>query len=298
MARYIGIDGGASTTRFVLWDTDRGVLASSRVEQPSNCQLVGIDAVTATFRSGIALLGEDLHADGIGAGLSGAGRPQDRQLLETALKGLGITDHVLVASDAMAALYGALPDAVGVLVIAGTGSIAFARNASGRTARAGGWGHFFSEAGSGFWFVTEAWQAVLNARDRMGPETTLSKRLCAYFHMEHCEDVVPLYYGHFDKRQIAAGCPVVLAAAAEGDAVACAIVQRGAQRLGQMVQAAASSAGLQRPVRVSTAGSVFQDQCFNEAFRMALTERCPGSLFQPPLCEPVVGAARMIAAAS
>lgn len=298
MARYIGIDGGASVTRFVVWDSAEGVIASSRIEEPSAYRLVGVESVVATFRAGISLLGQNLNVDGIGAGLSGAGRPHDREVLEGVLRGLGVTNHVLVAGDAMAALYGALPDAVGVLVIAGTGSIALARNADGETGRAGGWGHFFPEAGSGFWFVTEAWQAALDARDGMGKETALTERLCKYFGLENCDNVVSLYYSGFEKRRVASGCPVVLSTAADGDVVAQEIVMKGARRLSQMVQAAASSVGFEGSVGVSTAGGVFQDHVFMKAFQTTLREVAPRISIQPPLHEPVVGAALMIAAMS
>src|SRR5439155_578112 len=104
------------------------------------------------------------------AGLSRPGRSPDfRRLVFELLPGADLE----VVSDAAVALWGALPEGEGVAVLAGTGSIALARSADGREARAGGYGALVGDEGSGFWLGRAAATAAVRAADGRGPPTGL-----------------------------------------------------------------------------------------------------------------------------
>ena len=81
---------------------------------------------------------------------------------------------VLVVNDALVALEAGAPDEPGVVVIAGTGSIAYGRNERNQAARAGGWGYMLGDEGSGYWIGRAALRAVLREADRRGPATQLT----------------------------------------------------------------------------------------------------------------------------
>src|SRR5437764_3315818 len=87
------------------------------------------------------------------------------------------TRRLIVTNDAVSALAGATASGQGIITIAGTGSIAFGRNASGRTARAGGWGYIFGDEGSGFDIVRQALRAALRMEEGWGPSTRLREVL-------------------------------------------------------------------------------------------------------------------------
>ena len=97
-------------------------------------------------------------------GLSGAGRPEVRDAV-AGMMGEIVRGHVEVVSDLETTLEAAFGGGPGVIVIGGTGSIAYGRDADGRTARAGGWGLAISDEGSGEWIGRAAVSAVLSAKD-------------------------------------------------------------------------------------------------------------------------------------
>jgi glucosamine kinase len=167
---YLGIDGGGTKTTCVVGNESR-ILATATAG-PSNI-----------FRVGEAQTRESLHqcvrqactAAGITAqqiahtcvGGSGAARPE----LAAAVR--GILEEILsapidVVGDSETSLQAAFDDGPGVIVIAGTGSMAYGRNTQGETARAGGWGFAIGDEGSAHWIGRSAITAVLRASDSNG----------------------------------------------------------------------------------------------------------------------------------
>ena len=102
-----------------------------------------------------------------------SGGPEDKQAI---LREILPADVVVVTDDAVIALAGATAGEPGIVTIAGTGSIAFGRNAAGRTARIGGWGYIFGDEGGGFDIARQALRAALRAEEGWGPPTALWPR--------------------------------------------------------------------------------------------------------------------------
>src|SRR5208282_6278819 len=86
-------------------------------------------------------------------------------------------EQMMVTTDAAIALSGATATGQGIAAIAGTGSIAFGRNAEGRTARTGGWGYIFGDEGGAFDIARQALRAALRMEEGWGPETALRRML-------------------------------------------------------------------------------------------------------------------------
>src|SRR5208283_3215279 len=82
----------------------------------------------------------------------------------------------------------------GVVVIAGTGSIAFGENALGETARAGGWGYIFGDEGGGFDIVRQALRAVLSEHEGWGPRTALTPALLEATDTAHAKETLHRLY--------------------------------------------------------------------------------------------------------
>jgi len=159
---FLGIDGGGSKTSFLLEDSEERELA--RFESgPSNWLSVGSERARESISQGILNLPSS--PDVVCGGFAGAGRPEGAEFYQKCLSTLLPRARVFVEIDAHIAYMGALGPKPGVLLIAGTGSIAIARKTDGSWIRAGGWGPLFGDEGSGFWIGRAAIRTALRAHD-------------------------------------------------------------------------------------------------------------------------------------
>ena len=154
---------------------------------------------------------------------------------------IGHKSRVLVVNDALIALTAGARDAPAIVIIAGTGSIAYGRNATGEAARAGGWGHMIGDEGSGYWIGREALSAVMRASDGRGPATRLTAAILAQLNLND-ESRLPriVYDREVPRVTVAAMGPIVQDAADQGDAVARRILERAADELVLAAQSVAS----------------------------------------------------------
>jgi N-acetylglucosamine kinase-like BadF-type ATPase len=207
--RYLGIDGGGSKTRFLLVDEHFNEVSHAE-SGPSNYLTVGAEAAAKAIQQGLSHLTERPNI--VCAGFAGAGRPDGvtfyRKVLESLVPGAGI----LIESDAFVASVGAIGNDPGVLLIAGTGSIAIGRDKNSSIFRIGGWGPHFGDEGSGFWIGREAVRAALRFVDS---ETSmeLTERIAAQLGLRSISDVVAAWAsGKVGVPEIAGLFPEVLAA--------------------------------------------------------------------------------------
>ena len=227
----IGVDGGGTKTLAIIVDAQgnergRGIAGSA------NHESVGIEKAVYHIRSAI----EDAasHADyplplrSAWIGLAGIDRPHDYDLLLPRLQPLA--QHIRLTNDADLVL-SALPDAVGIALIAGTGSIALGRDARGSSVRAGGWGHLIGDEGSGYELGRRCLQVVARAADGRGQATILEKLLLKQWNLDNANDIIGKVYNECDKASIAALSALVCVAAREGDEVARGIVKDAAYEL-------------------------------------------------------------------
>lgn len=159
---FLGIDGGGSKTTFLLEDGNGHELARTEAG-PSNWLSAGADEARESLAAGIAALPS--VPDVACGGFAGAGRPAGVAFYRGCLESLLPETRVLVETDAFITYIGAIGIQPGVLLIAGTGSIAMARKSDGTMTRVGGWGAMFGDEGSGFWIGREAISVALRAND-------------------------------------------------------------------------------------------------------------------------------------
>jgi N-acetylglucosamine kinase len=176
-------------------------------------------------------------------------------------------------------------------LIAGTGSIAFGRNAAGLTARSGGWGYVFGDEGGAFDIARQATRAALRMEEGWGPPTALRQALLETTGARNANQALHDFYSPaWPRSRVATLAPLVDAAAVYGDAVALQILDRAAQDLallaaavrGQLWQAGDA-------VEVVYVGGVFQSRRLLERFRM-LAEFEEGNHCHPPNHGPAEGA--------
>jgi N-acetylmuramic acid 6-phosphate etherase len=242
----LGIDGGGTRTVVLL---ARGSTVLGRGEAgPSNLRAVGEEDAFAALHQAIqaAFAAAALPAGPVASaclGLAGAGRAEERQQVLDWARQVGLAERVEVTTDAALLLAAGTPGGWGLALVAGTGSIAWGRDASGREARAGGWGPLLGDEGSGYAIALAALQAVARADDGRGPATALTERLLAAMGLPSAAALVPaLHGGAWDRPALAALAPVVLETAS-CDAIATAVVGAAARQLAQTTAALAQALG-------------------------------------------------------
>ncbi len=234
MSRYvIGVDGGGTKTRAVVLDHDgrevgraEGGPAIASARDP----LGAAQAVAGVARAAAAAAGVQTPVEVVWAGLSGAGREAARSAVELELGRTGVARMVRVGTDVEAAFHDAFGHGPGILLIAGTGSIAWGRSESGREARVGGWGRHIGDEGSGYAIGVEALRRIARQADGRARETNLRKVILDHLRLAGPDDLVQ-WSADASKSQVAALAPVVTLAAEVGDEVAAEILARAVDEL-------------------------------------------------------------------
>jgi len=180
----------------------------------------------------------------------------------------------------------------GIVVIGGTGSIAYGQNADGRTARAGGWGYLFGDEGGGFWIVREAMRAALRWEEDWGSPTSLRAILLDATGARNMNDLMHrCYTPEFPRPRVACLAHQVNAAAEASDPIARQILINAARELcvlARALQAQLFQAG--ELVRCAYVGGVFHSRILLASFREILGT--DASLLVPcaPVHDPAEGA--------
>jgi N-acetylglucosamine kinase-like BadF-type ATPase len=230
----LGIDAGGTKTVCLLADEEGTILSVAR-GPGANLQVAGELEVEKVLHHVMttALDGrQDVRPRAVCLGIAGVDREDDSRIVAAIMRRISPGSRLLVVNDALVALEAGAPGVPGIVIICGTGSIAYGRNGNGIAARAGGWGHIIGDEGSGYWIGRQAVQAVMRDADGRGPATTLSKQVLAHFDVATAASLVHIVYGpHSANRSIAMLGPSVQLASESGDAVASAILDRAADEL-------------------------------------------------------------------
>jgi glucosamine kinase len=187
-------------------------------------------AIETTVRLAARDAGVSLPFRALWAGLAGAGRKGERAAVEIALRALGLARAVRVGMDVEGAHRDAFGTGPGVLLVVGTGSMAWGRDPEGREIRVGGWGETLGDEGSGYWLGLEGLRAVARAADGRSPSTSLSGTLLEALRLPGPSALIP-WAASATKGEIAALAPHVLGAARAGDPTAEAVVEEGLEAL-------------------------------------------------------------------
>src|SRR2546422_9701649 len=150
----LGVDAGGSHTAVAIGDQRGRVLA--RADGPGSAMRPGgaersAAVILDVARRAVTQAKVMLPASIALVGAAGAGRPPEQEALAAAIKAAGVAERVDVRGDTEIALAAAFGDGPGILINAGTGSIAYARGADGRLHRAGGHGWQLGDEGGGYW---------------------------------------------------------------------------------------------------------------------------------------------------
>lgn len=248
---FVGVDGGGTHTRALVVDAagrERSLVEGG----PGIVDSEDIPAAVRHMASVVAHALRDARGEEQGGeaqaedravaawfGLAGAGREAVAGAVREGLESEGIAERIHVGTDLEAAFQDAFGDGPGVLLVAGTGSVAMVRREDGQVLRSGGWGALLGDEGSAFAIGLRGLRAIARAHDRRGPETVLTPRILDELGIQDPRDLVTFASGA-SKSELASLAPEILAAAEGGDAVATQIRAEAASGLGSLLRAVLS----------------------------------------------------------
>lgn len=298
----LGVDGGGTTTICVA-ARPGGSVAGRGAGGPSNVLSGGHATAVASLRDAMraALQGAPVEQIvSVCAALAGSAELEARRLAKTAvadaLAGVGeraAIARIEVVPDAYAALVGGAGRAVGIVAVAGTGSIIWGRNEEGETARAGGWGYLLDDEGSGYELGRLALRAVMRAHDGRGDATALTPLVLRHFEVGEPHALVGRVYSPpLPVSEVAQVGRLVCEAGAAGDDVARRLLADGAEELARGVDAVARRLGLAEDAfALVLSGSLARHPLYRDLIAARARARLPSAIVAEPAQEPAVGAA-------
>jgi len=295
MTGYVmGIDGGGSTIRVVI-TTPNLTICGQRDGPTANPSITGRDQAAATIQHAMreALHAAHLMTDqiaAVGSGVAGAAAHHSADWLRAVVSAILPHARIVPSADFEIAMVGALGKREGVLILAGTGSLAYGVNAAGQTALVGGWGYLLDDAGSGYWIGRAALEAVIRATDGRGPTTPLTTALFGALGLAKPLDLIAwLYHSEtLRTRDIAALTPLVFEQVLNGDTVARAIVSQAAHELVLAAHTVQRRLKMTDTPDIAIAGGLLTT---NNALREAVCTALNLTTIPQPRHSPVIGAA-------
>ena len=294
----IGIDGGGSKTHAIVADENGKTIAETvgpgSAVRPGHVEH-SANVIAEVVRDALASC-EMTHVTPrvLSIGVAGAGRDAERQELWQALVSRDLAAELVIHSDFSIALDDAFGDGPGVLMIAGTGSVAFGRGPSGATARCGGWGPVAGDEGSGAWIGRRALSVVTAAADGREPETALTGAILTAAQVNETSDLIA-WAANAPPSQLATLAPIVLSAADAGDLRANALVSLAVEELVLHVRTMARQLfGDERaalPVAL-TGGMLTRGTLLRKRLEQRLRSAVPGAQIQTGDVNPARGAVR------
>lgn len=238
MKYFIGIDGGGTNSRLLAVDLYGNVVGHVRgrttnlESNPISTVMNNLNALIETFHQRHFTKYEDCA--GLCFGTAGVDTKASLVTIEELLLQTPFTCPTKVVNDALIALYANTFGQPGMMLLAGTGSIAYGVNALGREKRVGGYGYIVGDEGSAYWVVREAIRAALHAYDGIGPDTRLISDFTRALEFSEFEEIIDFVYRR-NKSDLARLSYVVAQAQEDGDQVANRIYSEALRYLAQSV---------------------------------------------------------------
>lgn len=298
MKYFLGIDGGQSHTTALIADGGGRILgrggagASNHTREPGGRERL-ITAVTKSVSEALAQAGL-LKSQSIrdlkfaSAHLAMTGEPEDKvEIVHELLR----AEHLVVGHDAPGALAGALAGGEGVIVLAGTGSVACGETRDGEFARAGGHGYLFGDEGAGFAIARTALSSALWIEDA-GGRSDLLKALLAHFKRRSLKAIAEdVYAGVLSRDQLASFAAKVSELAEQSEGTARGLMDNAGVELFRLAMMAVRKLKLEnQPLKISYGGGVFKSRRLLARFTAELTVELPQAQVVAPRFGPELGA--------
>ncbi len=296
-AIFAGVDGGGTRTRVLVIDEHGTEVATAEgpgsAIHPGNASRSAAVVREVVQRALVDAPGATLRA--LCVGVAGAGRDEERDSLQAALDADRIAATVMVVTDGEIALEDAFGAGPGVLITAGTGSIAYGKGPTGLVSRCGGWGPVIGDEGSGAWIGRRGLGIAAASADGREPETTLGHAILAALKFESMDQLIP-WASAAAPAELARLAPVVLEVAATGDLRANSLVTLAVEELALHVRTLARKlfSDERAAFRLAMHGGLLAPKSLlRRRLEQRLKSIAPGSTVLTELVKPERGAARM-----
>lgn len=296
----LGLDGGGTKTDTVVACSGPAFLGHAR-SGPCNLAASSLKVClrSAVDSAQVALKMADRSEQdvvSICAGVAGASYIRRSLRFKAGLRKAFPNAHVEIVPDYVVALYGALTCRPGVIVIAGTGSVAFGDDGAGHTSRAGAYGYLIDDSGSGYGVGRRALAAVMQAADGTGEQTSLTERVLWQLKLRNISEIVPAVYGNRVDRLAIASLAEVTARCAndDNDIVAAALLVDAGTALAHLALPVLQTlfAAEKEPVPVARTGSLWNSGKFlEEKFTSQLARGSVPFHLMDAAASPAIGAA-------
>jgi len=293
---YLGVDGGQSHTEAIIADARGNILGrgqggpSNHAEQPGGRERLHraiVDSVGTALRAASARSIADTEFAAAHCAMTG-GADFKEEIIGSILN----ATHLEVGHDSPAALAGATAGGPGIVVIAGTGSVAYGESSGGKRLRVGGWGYLFGDEGGGFWVALQGIKRAMLGYDGFTEQTVLGDQALEHF---RCADLhslsMAVYRDEITRDRLATFAAIVHRAAQQGDNVARNILEEGGKFLAALARTVSNRLQLEpSELQVACVGGVFRGELMREAFRRSLDDQLPAAIIIPPRFDPAIGA--------
>jgi N-acetylglucosamine kinase-like BadF-type ATPase len=300
---FLGFDGGGTKTECLLATAEGEILARA-IAGPSNPLRTGYTRAwfSLSEAADAVLSRQKIRAGDIRAlcaGLGGAGRSGVAKRINTFFERSFPNARVRVTTDLEIAFEAAFGTGEGIILLAGTGSAAFGRDANNRTARAGGRGPWFSDEGSAFDIGRRAFAAVSRTEEHRAPETALAKRLLAWHQSVNWDSLLERIANNPDD-VFPQTFPLVAQLADKDDAVCREILSSAATCLAELAVCVANELGWRDgEIRIAKAGGIYgRSKYLDAAIESELKKSMPAARLVPLEVSPAEAAVRMAIRAS
>ena len=258
MPFVMGIDAGGTKTVGLLAD-ETGKVHSKAISGSANLLVKGELAVEKVIFDVIESLEAPEPLAALCLGIAGVGQPGADQVIRDVLRRLGQRQPVRVVNDALVALVAGAPSGIGIVVVAGTGSIAYGVDPDGHEARAGGWGYLLGDEGSAFWLGHYAVRHAIRAADGRGVATTLYPLICEKLGVSDPTELVKWFYDQeLSRNRVADLASLVETASADGDEAAETLMDQASKHLATAARAVANQLTFPDRYPIVLAGGAFK----------------------------------------
>lgn len=299
MNYILGVDGGATKTSCVIADS-RGHVIIEGEGRPSNYHVVGINLAKAAILEAVndALSSAKLKLNRpkfkvACFGLAGMDSLNDRKKITDFIVNMKLAEKNIVVHDSSIALYGATLGRPGVILIAGTGSVAAGKNKEGIFARAGNWGHIIGDEGSAYDIGRKTMVSVIREYDGRGSSTLLTNYVKQYLNLSKIDEIMErLYVEKMSVTEIASLAPLVVKAAEKGDKIALNILNLATRELALAATTVIKKLGMeQENFEVGTIGGVFKSgNIITSPLSREISKVAPKAQITTPKFKPAMGA--------
>ncbi|MGO4496050.1 N-acetylglucosamine kinase [Paenibacillus sp. 2RAB27] len=298
MKRYaVGLDGGGTKTAVTIVDesglevhtfTSGAINYNGQDEASVQASLVDIFRTIDRVCDGLG------HCAQVCIGAAGVSNPTVTTRLEASVRASGYKGPLFITGDQDTALCGAHNKELGIILIAGTGSICYGKNEAGGTHRAGGYGYLIDDEGSGYSIGRDLLSIVVRAHDGRLPATVITEMVFEQLGMTSIGQIIGFVYDkQTNKKDIAALAPILSQACELGDQAALAIADKSARSLLELVVPVAEKLSMQEGVLAMAGSALLKNSFIQLAFINGLKEHYPAMTCITPKRDAASGAALM-----